>query len=216
MAKKDFKKEDEQLENVNEALSTTAQWIIDHQNILTWILTGIIAVILVVLAVNAWIVKPHKQQAANENAKAEAYFLAGDFEKALNGDEAECIGFAEIADNYGLYQEGKLAALYAGICHYEMGDKEAAVEQLAKFSAKDVNIAPAAAMKLGDVYVELEEYDHAAKAFCQAAESHNSLLAPMALKKLGFVCLKQDDKKGALKDFQTIKDEYPQDQYTLM
>ena len=39
MAKKEFKKEDAQLESVNEAINTTSQWIEDHSN---WII-GVVA-----------------------------------------------------------------------------------------------------------------------------------------------------------------------------
>ncbi|MBR1426626.1 MAG: tetratricopeptide repeat protein [Paludibacteraceae bacterium] len=210
MAKKDFKKEDEQLENVNEALSSSAQWFVDHKDLLTWCVAGVLLVVIIVMAVSAFVVKPNKEEAANKNALAEAYFVQGDYAHALDGDKAECEGFRQVAKDYSLYQEGKLAALYAGVCSYELGELEDAAKYLGKFSADDVNIGPAAAMRLGDVYVELDEYGKAVKAFDQAAASENEFIAPMALKKKGLVLLEQDNKKGALKAFETIKKHYPQ------
>jgi len=207
--KKEFKKEDEQLENVNEALSTTGQWIEDHANVLTWVVIAIAAVVMGIIAINTYVIKPKAVEANNENAKAQAYFIQGDFEKALYGDDAECLGFEEIARSYSWYRPGKLAALYAGICYYELGEYEDAAKYLKKFSANDVNISPAAKQLLGDAYVEMEEYGKAIKAYRAAAKSGNDLIAPMSLKKAGLVYLKQDNKKAAKRVFEAIKNDYP-------
>ena len=209
MAKKNFKKEDEQLENVNEALSTTGQWIEDHSNMLTWCVTAIVVVILGIIAINNYVIKPKGVEANNENAKAVVYFQNGDFEKALNGDDAECIGFEEIANSYKLYRPGKLAALYAGVCYYQLGDMENAAKYLKRFKAEDVNIGPAAHQLLGDAYVELEEYGKAVRAFEAAAQSGNDLIAPMSLKKAGLVYLEMGDKHAAKHCFEKIKNDYP-------
>lgn len=211
MAKKqEFKKEDEQLENVGEALSTAGQWIEDNQNILTIVIAAIAAVILGVIALNTYVFKPKAVEANNENAKAVVYFMQGDYEKALHGDDAECIGFEEIADSYRVYRPGKLAALYAGICYANLNDYEQAVKYLKRFSANDLTIDPAARQLLGDAYVELGELSKAAKAFEAAAKSGNELIAPMSLKKAGLVYLTMDNKKAAKKCFETIKAKYPQ------
>ena len=211
MAKKkeQFVKEDEQLQEVNEALTGAGKWIEDNSNLISWIVCGIAVVVMGIIAINNYVIKPKKLEASNENAKAVVYFMASDFDKALNGDEAECIGFEEIAEDYSLYQEGKLAALYAGICYYEKGEYEDAAKYLKKFNARDLNIAPAAAQLLGDAYVELGEFGKAAKAFEAAAKSGNELIAPMSLKKAGLVYLHEDKKAKALKAFKTIKAEYP-------
>ena len=208
MAKKDFKKEEQNLENVQEALNTTSAWIEANQNKLTWAITAIVVVVLAVIAINTYVLKPKAQEANNENAKAVVYFTQGNYELALNGDEAECIGFEAIANDYKCSKAGKLAALYAGICYYQLGDYAASAEYLAKFSAKDLNIEPAALQLLGDAYVQLEEYCKAAKAFAKAAASGNEIIAPMSLKKLGFVEMELGNNAAALKAFETIKNEY--------
>lgn len=212
MAKKNFKKEDEQLQNVGEALNTASLWFEKNQNLLEWILIGVIAVVAGVVALSHYVIKPKGLEAANENAKAEAYFLQGDYSKALNGDEADCIGFEQVAADYGFYQQGKLAALYAGICYYQLGEYDQAAKFLKKFSAKDLTIDPAASQLLGDAYVELGEYNKAISAFKAAAKSGNKLIAPMSLKKAGIVYLEMDNKKAAKQAFETIKAEYPMSQ----
>ena len=209
MAKKDFKKEEQNLENVQEALNTTSVWIEANQNKLTWAITAIVVVVLGVIALNTYVLKPKAVEASNENAKAVVYFAQGNYEVALNGNDAECIGFEAIANEYKCSQPGKLAALYAGICYYQLGDYAAAAEYLAKFSAKDLNIEPAAAQLLGDAYVQMEDYAKAAKAFNAAAKSGNELIAPMSLKKLGFVQMELGNNAAAKKAFETIKNDYP-------
>ena len=211
MAKKkeQFVKQDEQLQEVNEALTGAGKWIEDNANLISWIVAGIAIVVMAVIALNQYVFKPKALEASNENAKAVVYFMAGDFDKALNGDDAECIGFEAIANDYKLYQQGKLAALYAGICYYEKGEYEEAAKYLKRFSADDLNIAPAASQLLGDAYVELEEYGKAAKAFESAAKSGNDIIAPMSLKKAGLVYLHEGKKAQAKRAFETIKADYP-------
>jgi tetratricopeptide (TPR) repeat protein len=209
MAKKKQTVEDQNLENVQEALNTTSAWIEKNQNKLTWAVTIIVAIVVGVLALNTYVIKPKAVEVSNENAKAVTYFMQGDWEKALNGDDAECIGFQAIADEYKCYQGGKLAALYAGICYYQLGQYEDAAAYLSKFSADDLTIEPAALQLLGDAYVQLEEYGKAAKAFEAAAKSGNDIIAPMSLKKAGFVHLELGNKVAAKKAFETIKTDYP-------
>jgi len=214
MAKKnqEFKKQDEQLQEVNEALTGAGKWIEDNSNLISWIVAGIAIVVMAVIALNQYVFKPKALEASNENAKAVVYFMAGDFDKALNGDDAECIGFEAVANEYKLYQQGELAALYAGICYFEKGEYEQAANYLKRFSADDLNIEPAACQLLGDAYVELQEYDKAAKAFEAAAKSGNEIIAPMSLKKAGIVYLHEGKKAQAKRAFETIKSAYPASQ----
>lgn len=197
-----------QQDEVVESVSKAGQWIIENQNVLTWVICGIVVVILGVMALNTYVFKPKALEASNENAKAVVYFQAGDFDKALLGDDAECIGFEAIANKYSHYQSGELAALYAGICYFEKGEYDEAAKYLKKFSADDLVIDPAASLLLGDAYVELQELGKAAAAFRAAADSKSTLIAPIALKKLGFVLLEEGKTADAKKAFETIKKNY--------
>lgn len=205
---KEVKKEE--ATEVQEVISTTGQWIIRNQNILMWCLVGILAVIVGIMMFNNYYLKPKSAEASDEIAKAVVYFAQDNYETALNGDEADCIGFEAIADKYSITRPGKLAALYAGICYYNTGDYEQAVKYLKKYSAEDLNVAPAAAMKLGDAYAQLDETEKAAKAFLKAAKSGNEVIAPIALKKAGVAYMSLDNKKAAKKAFTEIKEKYPQ------
>mgnify|MGYP002622092800 FL=1 len=216
MAKKETKKQApkqgaqvNQVENESESKSKAGLWVERNANLISWILIGIILVVFGCIALRQYVFAPKAAEAQNENAKCEAYFMAGDWEKALNGDEAECIGFEQVANQYKHYQPGRLAALYAGICYYELGDYESAAPYLKRFKAQDLNVSPAAAQLLGDTYVELEDYHHALKAYRAAAKTGNELIAPMSLKKAGLVYLKLEDKDAAKAVFTAIKNNYP-------
>ena len=106
MAKKkqEFAKQDEQLQEVNEALTGAGKWIEDNSNLISWIVCGVAIVIMGIIALNRYVLQPRALDASNENAKAVVYFMAEDWDKALNGDDAECIGFEEIARKYKFYQ----------------------------------------------------------------------------------------------------------------
>lgn len=212
MANKEIKKQETAQEEVQETLSAAGQWIIKYQDAITWTITAIVVVILGIMALNTYVFKPKALEASNENAKAVVYFMQGDFAKALAGDDADCLGFEEIASKYSLYQQGKLAALYAGICYYEQGEYEEAAKYLKKFKANDLVIAPAASMMLGDAYVELDELGKAVSAYKAAAEDKDALVAPMALKKLGFVYLEEGKNADAKKAFARIKSDFPASQ----
>lgn len=207
MAKQVKQEENQELQEV---LSTSGQWIIKNQNILSWCVIGIVAVILAVMAFNNYYLKPRAEAAQNEIAKAVVYFAAGQYETALNGDDADCIGFEAIADKYGSSKEGKLAALYAGVCYYNQKDYESAVNYLKKYSADDLNIAPAALLKTGDAYVELDQTEKAIACFEKAAASGNKVLAPVALKKAAIAYQALGKNAQAKKAYEQIKNDYPQ------
>ena len=96
MAKKkeQFEKQDEQLQEVNEALTGAGKWIEDNANLISWVICGIAVVVMAIIAINNYVIKPKALEASNENAKAVVYFMAGDYDKALKGDDAECAFFS--------------------------------------------------------------------------------------------------------------------------
>lgn len=206
MANKQVKEEIQEEKVVH---TTAAQWIEKNASWISWTILAVIIVIFGLIALNKYVLAPKAIDASNETAKAVVYFEQGNFQVALDGDDNECLGFAEIAKNYSHYQQGKLAALYAGICEYQLGNYESAASYLKKFDADDINISPAAQMLLGDAFVQLGEYGKAISAFEKAAAADNKIIAPIALKKAAIVYLEKNDNKKAVKLFKQIKDEYP-------
>lgn len=208
MAKKIQTQEDQNLENVQEALTTSGKWIENNWMLICGVVAALIVVAAVVFTLKVQVWDPKSEAASDEVAKAVVYFSQSNYEVALNGDEADCEGFAAVADKYSSFKAGKLASLYAGICAYELGNYEDAVKYLKKYSAKDANVGPAAKMHLGDAYVALEEYGKAVDAFNAAAATGSDAIAPIALKKAGIVYLHEGKKAEAQKVFEKIKNDY--------
>lgn len=209
MAKNSTKKQDEQLENVQEALSTSGRWIEEHQNLITWVILGILAVALCIWLVRAYVLEPKKEQASNENAVAMTYFMQQDFETALNGNDDDCMGFAAIADKYH-NQEGQLAKYCAGVCSYQLGNYDDAISYLKSYSTKEKSYAAASKQLLGDAYVQTDQLDKAAQCFEQVGAMKHDVLSPMSLLKAARAYEALGQKEAAKKAYKAIMDEYPQ------
>ena len=62
MAKKkqEFVKQDEQLQEVNEALTGAGKWIEENANLISWIVAGVAVVVLACIAINQYVINVFK------------------------------------------------------------------------------------------------------------------------------------------------------------
>ena len=143
-------------------------------------------------------------------AKGQEYFLAGDYQKALNGDSASFKGFLNVASEYSSTKAGNLANLYAGLCYAQLDKWQEAANFLEKFDgADDSMISPAAIGALGNVYAHLNQLDKAVTNLKKAAEkADNNSLSPTFLIQAGEILESQGKKADALKLYQEVKDKY--------
>jgi len=207
MPNKETKKHDE-LENVERALTTSEAFIEKYQK---QILIGVGAMVLIVLAVlsiNNFYLEPREVAAENEMYKAQNYFSADSFKIALEGDGNEFIGFKEIVSEYGITGSGNLAAAYAGICYYKLGQYENAIKYLSQFDGEDTYFTASVIGLTGDSYVELGETSKAINYFEKAADLKNEVMSPVYLKKAGLVCESLKQPEEAEKYYTTIKEKY--------
>lgn len=198
MAKNDFKKEDEQLAQVESNLSKAGQWIVDHQNILMYALLGVIVAAMGGYLYFQKVVKPKQEKAAYEISKVAQ-------EPDQNTQLAQYEAIAKKYDN----QQGEVAALKAASMHYDNENYDAALKQAKKFSASDLTIGVAAMQLRGDILVNQAKYKDAAKMYKKVAKSGNELIAPMALYKLALVELELGSAKDAKEALETIVSVYP-------
>jgi len=200
---------DKNLGNIESALSRTELFIEDNQKMLTNILLGILAVALLVIAGNRYILKPKSMEAAASMYMAERYFERDSFNLALNG-YGTFPGFLDIMDEYSITKSAKLARYYAGICYKELGEYESAVDYLSKFRTRDMMVGAAASSSLGDAYTGLGDFSRAVKTYLDAASKYeNSFTTPILLKKAGIVYEEQGDLQKALEVYERIGKEYP-------
>lgn len=208
MSTKNQKTADE-FENVEHALTSSEAFIEKYQKQILYGLGAVALVVIAVLAISNFYVNPRQNTAANEMYKSQAYFAVDSFRVALEGDGIESIGFEEISSEYSMTPSGNLAKAYAGICYYQLGDYEQAIKYLSQYDGDDQYFSVAAIGLIGDCYAELNEPKNAIKFFNKAADAENDILTPYFLKKAALVYELEGDKEKALKNFQSIKDDYP-------
>ena len=207
MSNKNIQQEPDELQNVEQALSKTEQFIENNRKNLV---IGL-CVVAVVAAAIVWFfngyVAPKNVEASDKMATAVRYFELDSFALALNGDGVN-EGFIEIMDNYGVTEQSNLAAVYAGVCEYKLGNYDEAISYLNKFSASSVNMEPAAITLVGDCYVAKGDAKAAVKYFEKAGAIENKLTAPRALNKAGIAYESMGEWAKAEKCYQTIKTVY--------
>ena len=207
MSNKNIQQEPDELQNVEQALSKTEQFIENNRKNLV---IGL-CVVAVVAAAIVWFfngyVAPKNVEASDKMAAAVRYFELDSFALALNGDGVN-EGFIEIMDNYGVTEQSNLAAFYAGVCEYKLGNYDEAISYLNKFSAASVNMEPAAITLVGDCYVAKGDAQAAVKYFEKAGAIENKLTAPRALNKAGIAYESMGEWAKAEKCYQTIKSVY--------
>ena len=216
MAKKKDITED-QLANVEEALGKTEQFIENNKKTISYVVFGIVALVLIVMGYNKYIVKPKKIEAFNAIYQAERYFETDSFNLALNGDGVNP-GFLEIIDDYGSTPSGNLAHYYAGMCYMHMAENDSlnaeeyydeAIDHLDDFTTDDELIMPMALGAIGDAYDNLGETEKAASYYEKAASfSENAFTAPLFLMKAGMIYSSLGDHEKALEMFKKIKDDF--------
>ncbi|MCK5740639.1 MAG: hypothetical protein KAH48_00360 [Chlorobi bacterium] len=103
------------------------------------LVTVVVSVLLIVVLSMVWSnfqasADQDMEDAAVATDRVMKYYAAGEYEKALNGDDTKTIrgekiiGLTEIADNYASSIQGKTAALYAGNAYLALNQADKAAE----------------------------------------------------------------------------------------
>lgn len=208
MSKKQKKHEDS-FEHLEDALSSSEQFIEKNQKMIINVVLILIIIIGAYFSYNRFIVEPKAKEASSQIFGAQNYFERDSFNLALNGD-GNVLGFLEIIDKYGSTPAGNLAKYYAGLSYLYTGDYQNAIQYLGKFSSDDLLLSNMAIANMGDAYMQLGEYKKAADQYKKAAASKlNDFSTPIFLMKNGLALEKADDYKGALKVYEQLEKEYP-------
>lgn len=197
-----------QQEKLESTVSNIEQYYQENKKTFFGCIIAVLVIILGILAYNQWILKPKQAEAMEQMFPAEASFQAEAYDVALNGD-GNVLGFKDIIDQYGK-KGGKAVYLYAGICELQLGNYEAAISDLKKYSGKDNILAARALACIGDAYVGLEEYSTAVSYFEKAAAKSNNMFSAAYLLKAGIVYEELGNTAKALACYNEIKNQYPQ------
>lgn len=201
--------EDNNTEMTN-VISRTEEFINGNQKTLITALIAIVVVVVAIVALNKLYFQPRQIEASEALFAAEQWFDAGEYQKALDGDDTFS-GLLGVIDSYGSTRAGNLAKYYAGAAYLHMGDYTEALHWLKKYKGKDTFTGTLTEMMIGDAEMELDNAAQAAKHYAKAARmSDNIVTTPTALFKAGMAELKEGNKAAALKNFNRVKDQYPE------
>ena len=197
------------LDNINEALTSTEQFIEKNQNAIMIGLGVVIVVVLAVLAYHNLYLKPKNEKAQAAIYKGERYFQNQQDSLALFGNGNDYIGFEEVMNQFGGSKTADLAKAYAGISYSRLGDNEKALDYLTKFKGGDKLITPAVTGAIGDVHMNLGNSDKAVNHFLKAAKAaDDNMLSPIYYKKAGLAYIHAQNFDKAIETFEKIKNTY--------
>ncbi len=208
MAKTNSKKDvfEARQENIEQTVSTASQFLDENKKTIFTVVAAVVVAGLLCLAYFKLVYEKQVAEAMEAAYPAEILFQNGEFELALNGNE-EILGFAAIIEDYGT-KAGKSMPLYAGICEYNLGNYDSALAYFKKYNGKEPILAARAKACEGDVYVALDNYDAAVKAYQAAIDEADNVFAANYLLKQGLAYEALGDKAAALKCYTTIQEKY--------
>ncbi|MGL4328777.1 MAG: tetratricopeptide repeat protein [Tannerellaceae bacterium] len=199
-----------ELENVEEILNKSEQFIERNQKFLIYGLLIITLAVSAFFGIRHTFLLPKEQKASAAIFQSELNFAKDSFSLALKGDGITNLGFEGIIDQYGSTNAGNLAKAYAGICYFKLGDNQKAIDVLKSFSSKDKMISPAITGLIGDCYVNMGNTKEGIDYFVKAAkEANNNTISPEYLKKAGRAYESLGEYNKAVEVYTSVKDNYP-------
>lgn len=176
------------------------------------IIGAVVAIFLLIGGItlyNQFIAQPAEKEAAEALFPAEALFIQGKYQEAIDGDSIS-LGLVAVADEYSSTNSGNLANAYAGIAFAQLGKYEDAINYLEKFDGDDQMVAPAAKGTLGNCYAQIGDKSKAIDCFIDAAESaDNNVISPYYLLQAGIMYEQTGAPNKALSVYEQIKNKYP-------
>jgi TolA-binding protein len=198
-------KGDQRLENIEETLTRTEQFIFNNQKNISVVVFVVVIGIIAYFAYNKYYMAPKSMEASTQMFNAQRYFEQDSIEKALYGD-GNNLGFIDISGKYGSTKQGNLAKYYAGICFLKKKDFKQAIDYLEDFSGDDHLIGPMATGAIGDAQLELGDQKKAAAFYLEAAnQDGNGFTAPLFLMKAGNVYELMGKYDDAISTYERVK-----------
>ncbi len=175
------------------------------------ILIVLAAVIVVAIGFFLWrnSVEETEAEAQVAISKSEQLFMQQQYETALNGDGIATKGFLNVIDEYSGTKTANLAALYAGLCYYNLGKYDDAISYLDKFDTQnDQSVSPAAVAALGNCYAQKGDVEKGVSTLLKASKMTKGNLAALFKLQAGMLYESLDQTDKALELYNDIKANY--------
>ncbi len=196
------------IESVESGLSKIERFLEENQKKITYIVGGIIVVVLAIFSYNKFILQPKEKEAYEQMFMSEYYFKVDSLDYALNGDGTNP-GFYDITSDYKWTSAKNMAHYYIGIILMKQGQFEDAIDELEKFKSKDQILGAMAKGAIGDAYVELGDLEQAVEYYLEAANNRpNFFVTPVFLSKAAWVFEQQGEYQKAIDVYGQIKTEH--------
>ena len=202
-------KQEDNLHDVESALTRTEQLIEENQKLLSIIIGVAVAIVVIYLGFSKFYMQPKEKEAKEQMFMAEHYFQTDSFNLAINGD-GNYLGFLDIIDSYGITKSANLAKYYTGISYLKLGEYQQAIDYLDQFDCEDILVAPVAEGAKGDAYLELGDSDKALSQYKKAfGISENELTSPVYMIKAASLLEEKGKYNDALDIYNELKEKYP-------
>ncbi|MCC7303125.1 MAG: tetratricopeptide repeat protein [Bacteroidia bacterium] len=200
---------EEPVVDIQGALSRSEQFVESNKKSLLLILGGVVALVAIWFGYRKMIYEPDVAAAEEAVFMAEEYFAVDSLNKAINGDGTN-LGFLDVLDKYGSTPTGNLCHYYLGVCYFQQGKYEEAVEELSGFDPKGVLSGSVVNSLLGDAHMELGKTEEGIDFYIKAANiDRNELTTPIALMKAGKAYEDLGKFAEAVNLYEQIKLEFP-------
>jgi len=208
MAKKKAQ-QDDNLQELESALTKTEHFIEENQKPITYAVGAIVLIVIAYLGFTKFYLQPREQEAQSQMFMAESYFEKDSFNLAINGD-GNYLGFLDIMDDYGMTKSANLAKYYTGISYLYLEQYEDALDYLNNFDTDDLLLGPVTEGARGDAELELGNTDAALKHYRKAyTMNENELTSPVYMMKAANLLESMDEPEDALAIYKEIKEKYP-------
>ena len=184
-----------------------------NPQLVTYVLGGIALLVAGWLLYKKLIVAPKEKEAVAAMWQAELLFGRDSFQMALENPGGGFEGFASLADQYSGTKAGNACNYYAAICNLQMGNFDEAINYMNNYDGSGEVLPAIKYGVLGDCYSEKQDFAKAIDFYGKAADAAKiDLVAIYYLKKLGMLNEHEGNKDAAMKAYERIKRDFPNQQ----
>lgn len=195
--------------SIDEVMSKSEAFVLKYKNMIIGAVAAVIVIVVGSILYTNHVVEPAEKEAAAALYPAEALFIEGAYQEALDGDGVN-LGLLAVIDEYSNTASGNLANAYAGIALAQLGRYEEAIPYLNEFNGNDLAVTPSVLGTLGNCYAQTGNNDKAISCFLDAASNaDNNAISPYYLMQAALMYEQSGKADKALRVYEEIKSKYP-------